>query len=129
MTRETKRKIVFDVILVAVLLAVALSAFLIYSLTVKDGEGQPPTGESYDGMVVVVRLGSDIIAEYPLSLDGEYTLCGGTNRITVKDGAVRMSYSTCKGYQDCVEYGWLYPDDTSMIVCAPNRIMVTIEEK
>ena len=136
MTRETKRTLILDVILVAVLLVIALSALLIYTLVIapppeeedvsvtqpNDGEEKPTTP------VAVVRLGNEVIGRYPLAVDGDFVLNGGTNVIRIEKGTVRMVYSTCPGYQDCVEHGAISSVGVRDIVCLPNRIIVSIEE-
>ena len=123
LNRETKRKIIFDVILVSMLLLIALSAFLSYYF----GFYEPPVSPDVDTAVVVVKLGDDVIGEYPLSVDGEFDL-GATNRIKIEGGTVRMIYSTCPGYQDCVERGRVSLIGDK-IMCLPNRISVFIEER
>lgn len=47
------------------------------------------------------------------------------NEVTVKNGKVKMSYSTCKN-QICVNHGEI-TDATLPIVCVPNHLVVTIE--
>ena len=46
------------------------------------------------------------------------------NKITIKDGYVQMSYSSCKN-QVCVHDGKINKTNQS-IVCLPNRVMVEI---
>lgn len=46
------------------------------------------------------------------------------NKITIKDGAVQMSYSTCKN-QVCVKDGSISLTNQSL-VCLPNKVMVEI---
>ena len=120
-TKETKRKIIFDVILVISLLVIALSAFFIYETFIKD-EHQP----SYDS-VVVIRIGNDIVYEESLYKNAEYSV-GGTNKVKVEDGKVWMIESTCPGYQDCVEHGKIGLVGEK-IRCLPNRVSVSIEDR
>lgn len=124
MTREKKKQIIFDATLVAALLLISLVAFLICRFALEDGAAPS------EGAVVVVTLDGEVVAEYPLFEDGEYSPTA-TNRITIKGGEVYMSYSTCPGYQDCVEYGAISTVGgvNDMIVCAPNRVSVYIEER
>ena len=121
-TRETKKTIIFDAILVVSLLLVALSAFLIYYFVFFKGQDEP-TAEA----VVVVKLGDEVVAEYPLSDDGEYSPTD-TNKIRIEDGKVWMIYSTCPGYQDCVQKGKVSLVGDK-IICLPNRVSVFIEER
>ena len=46
------------------------------------------------------------------------------NKITIKDGYVQMSYSTCKN-QVCTNHGKINKTNES-IVCLPNRVMIKI---
>ncbi|MGN0721820.1 MAG: NusG domain II-containing protein, partial [Anaerovoracaceae bacterium] len=47
-----------------------------------------------------------------------------TNHITIKDGQVSMSYSTCRN-QVCVNTGAI-SQTKDAIVCLPNRVVVEI---
>ena len=49
---------------------------------------------------------------------------GHTNHITIKDGTVSMTYSTCKN-QVCVNTG-VISQTKDAIVCLPNKIVVEI---
>ena len=49
---------------------------------------------------------------------------GHTNKITIKDGTVQMSYSDCKN-QICVNDGKISMTNQS-IVCLPNKVLVEI---
>ena len=140
MTRETKRTLILDVILVAVLLVISLSALLIYTLVTapppeeedvsvtQPNDGDESGEEKPTNLIAVVRLGNEVIGRYPLAVDGEYAINGGTNRIRIENGSVRMVYSTCPGYQDCVEHGAISHTEQQSIVCLPNRIIVSVEE-
>ena len=61
-----------------------------------------------------------------ISLDGEIDVTedGHTNHITIKDGQVSMSYSTCRN-QVCVNTGAI-SETKDAIVCLPNRVVVEI---
>ena len=52
---------------------------------------------------------------------------GHTNHITIKDGKVSMSYSTCKN-QICVNTKAI-TESKDTIVCLPNRVMIEITGK
>ena len=54
----------------------------------------------------------------------DVTLDGHTNHITIKDGVVSMTYSTCKN-QVCVNTGAI-SQTKDAIVCLPNKIVVEI---
>ena len=122
MAKQTKRKtIIIDIILVLALLIIATVAFFVWK---SYTGGEIPT----DSAVVVVRQGNTVIERLPLNADIEKTIGeGGTNKIKIEGGAVRMIWSTCPGYQDCVEYGSIALVGDK-IVCLPNQIIVSIEE-
>ena len=107
------KKLLADVILIASLLVLSLSVFLITSLS-RD-----------EGAVAVVSVDGTVVAEYPLSRDGEYSLNGGTNILTIKDGAAFMKDA------DCPDKLCIHQKKKSKtgerIVCLPNRVMVEIE--
>ena len=114
------KKMLADVILIASLLLVALSVFLIVSLNREEGAR------------VAVSVDGERVAEYPLSESGEYIINGGTNILVIEDGKAYLRYSDC-------------PDKTCMlghsifgkkifyvgerIVCLPNRVMIEIVGK
>ncbi len=54
-----------------------------------------------------------------LVLEGEYT-----NTVTVRDGRVAITHSTCPG-EDCVHSGWISQAGRS-IVCLPNRVEIRL---
>jgi len=54
----------------------------------------------------------------------DVTIDGHTNHITIKDGVVSMTYSTCKN-QVCVNTGAI-SQTKDAIVCLPNKIVVEI---
>lgn len=121
---DKKKRIVWDIILVASLLIVGLSAMLV--LWIAKGNNAP----AEDGAVVVVEINQVRVAEYPLHEDGVYVLNGGTNTLTVKDGAAWMSEANCPGYQDCVMHEKINGTGIGQdIVCSPNRVHVYIEQK
>ena len=77
-----------------------------------------------EGAIAVVAIDGVEIARYELSVDGEYTLGGGTNVLVIKDGEAYMSYADCPD-GTCVKTGRVsYRGQT--IVCLPNKISVTI---
>lgn len=120
---ERKKRIIADMILIASLLAVGISALVVF-LYLRNTSA--PAGE---GAVVVVMINGERAAEYPLHEDGVYVLNGGTNTITVKDGEVWMSEADCPGRQDCVEKGKINGKVFDSINCLPNAVRVYIEEK
>lgn len=119
MREENKKSMRYDIILVAALLLIALSALLLYNFVFDKRE------EPTEDAVVVIRIGNDEIIREPLSKDATYEV-GGTNVVCVEGGRVWMHSSTCPGYQDCVEEGKVYLVGDK-IVCLPNKVSVSIE--
>ena len=106
------KKLIADIILIASVLVVGLSVFLIVSSTREEGN------------FVRVSVDGRQVAEYPLSVDGEYTLNGGTNILVVKNGRAYMKYADCPDGL-CVNQGEAYKVGRK-IVCLPNRVMVEV---
>ena len=107
-----------DLILIGVVLAIALSAFVFIELFQQDG--------SY--VVVTVGEGRDQheIAKYSLSDDGEYSLNGGTNILKIEGGKAWMIYGDCpKVKGDCTKQGKISKKGQS-IVCTVNDLIVTV---
>lgn len=77
------------------------------------------------GNRVTVRVGDEVIARYPLDIDGAYALNGGTNLLVVKDGYAYMERADCPDGL-CIRQGKISKEG-ERIVCLPNRVMVTIE--
>lgn len=107
------KKLVSDIILVAVVLVIGLSVLLVFYLNRTEGS------------MAVVSVDGEKIAEYPLAIDGVYYLNDGTNVLVIEDGKAYMREATCPGYQDCVERGKIsFVGET--IVCKPNKLVVEI---
>ena len=116
MTKESiksfiiKRRI--DIIVIASLLLLSLITLLIINLAKKEGS------------LVRVEIDGEIYGEYSLSTNNEYTLNGGTNILTIKDGVAYMTYSNCPDHT-CEKTGKIkFVGET--IVCLPNKVAVTI---
>ena len=106
------KKAIADIILVVSLLVISLSVFLIVRLTAEEGA------------VAVVSVDDVVIGEYPLSVDGEYSLNGGTNTLLIKDGKASVIYASCPDGL-CVNQGRISMTG-ERIVCLPNKLMVEI---
>ena len=63
-----------DVILIASVILISLSVLLIVNFTREPGS------------LVRVTVKGEFVAEYPLSVDCEYVINGGTNILVVKEG-------------------------------------------
>ena len=103
-----------DIVLFVILLVfgLALSAVALFTGT--------------DGQKVQIEVDGKPYATYSLLENRiiEINENGHINKITINDGTVQMSYSTCKN-QICVKDGQISKTNQS-IVCLPNKVMVEI---
>lgn len=106
-----KKNLRLDVIIIAVLLLVAL-LWLGFSLIFRKTGGY-----------VAVEVDGVLVAEYSLSLDGEYAI-GDTNVLVIKDGCAYMKDASCPD-KTCVGVGRVKYAGQS-IICLPNRVAVTV---
>ena len=81
---------------------------------------------SVTGEKVLITADGRDYGIYSLSQDQtiDVTLDGHTNHITIKDGTVSMTYSTCKN-QVCVNTGAI-SHTKDAIVCLPNKVVAEI---
>ena len=119
------KKLCSDIILIAVLLIVGLSAFIVY-LTTRDNIDP---NEAH----VVVSVDGKEVARYPLSVDGVYIIKGyngGRNTLVISNGEAYISDASCpKEGSDvpCTKQGRLTADGMLRIItCLPNRVTVQI---
>lgn len=106
------RKHIWDIVVISALLLVALSVFGVSMLTRETGN------------MAVVEIDGVVIAEYPLNVDGTFSLNGGTNTLVIENGAAYLSYSNCPDHS-CENMGKIhYVGQT--IVCLPNHLSVTV---
>ena len=110
--KSTLKKHRADIIVIASRLLLSMITLLIITLTRKEG------------LAVRVEINGETVAEYPLSVDGEYVLGGGTNVLTIKDGEAYMTYSECPDHTCEETRRAKYVGNT--ITCLPNRITVTV---
>ena len=106
------KRLLADVILIASLLVLSLSVFLITSLS-RD-----------EGAVAVVSVDGAVVAEYPLSRDGEYSLNGGTNILVIKNGKAYIGWADCPR-QICVKDGSISRTG-ERITCLENRVIIEV---
>ena len=104
-----KRKM--DIIVIGSLLAVSLLVLLIAAVT------------RVPGATVVVEIDGNQVAEYPLDLNGTYTLNGGTNVLVIENGRAYLNYSNCPDHT-CERSKIQYVGQK--IVCLPNLVTVSI---
>ena len=110
--RDFITKYRIDIIVVASLLVLAITVLLVINLTKTKG--------SYAEVVV----DGEVVGKYPLDEDGIYSLNGGTNTLTIKDGVAYMSYSDCPDHT-CENVGKVKHVGQT-IVCLPNHLTITI---
>ncbi len=106
------KKRVADIILIASVLLVSLSVFIIFTVFQKDGA------------IARVTVDGVFVGEYSLSQDGEYSINGGTNILVIENGIVYMKYASCPDGL-CINQG-KKSHSGERIVCLPNRVMIDI---
>ena len=110
------KKLCSDIILVAVLLVISLSVFLIVFLNREAGA------------TVIVSVDGKRVAEYSLAVDGVYYLNGGTNTLVIEDGKAYIRDATCPdkySSNGCVNTGKISYVGES-IVCLPHKLVVEV---
>lgn len=88
--------------------------------------GMHMRGVSASELVVRVHDAGGRTYEYPLGLDGSYTVASslGTNTICVEGGSVRMAYADCPN-GSCMQQAALVQPGPQ-IVCLPHRLWVEV---
>lgn len=112
--KSEKRKWIYDMILIALILLIGLSVLFAYNLTKTDGN------------FARVYVDNDIVGEYPLDKDAEYSIGDGKNVLCIEDGACYMKYAECPD-KWCIKQGKCNMVG-QRIVCLPNRVMIEICE-
>ena len=110
--KSNKKKLLFDTILVAALLAFSISAYFIVNAFLDKGD------------FAVVYVNGKESSRYALLIDGEYVLNGGTNILKIENGTARMIYGDCPK-QICVNTGAISLE-LQCISCNHNRVDVRI---
>ena len=119
-TRETlsaerilsKKRIIADISLVALLLVISLVALLVINAN-KGG-----------GAYARVTLNGEEVGKYPLSENGEYVIGDGSNTFVIEDGYAYMKYADCPNH-NCINQGKISLEG-ERIDCLPNRVMIEI---
>ena len=115
MQSENRRKrYIFDLILVCLLLAISLS---VYFLVYNDRDG---------GAYATVYIGNEVVGEYPLKCDGVYSINGDTNILKIENGEAYMLYADCPDGL-CKRQGRV-SRISDRITCLPNKVMIMITE-
>lgn len=79
-----------------------------------------------EGTSVIITLKGEVIAEYDLKEDREFSVEGEyKNDIVIKDNKIFVKSSDC-GNKACVKQGSISKSGQS-IVCAPNGTVITIK--
>ena len=107
-----RKKILFDTLLIATLLIISLISLLIIKRTAKAGTQ------------VRVSVDGEIIGEYSLSENCEYSLSGGTNILVIENGFAYIKEANCKD-KICVNTGKI-SHTGQRIVCLPNKLLVEV---
>lgn len=79
-----------------------------------------------DGTYVSIEQNGKIIAEYPLSEDGEYEFTSfyGSNTLVIENGTAYVKESTCRDHI-CEKMGPVSKSG-EMIICIPNELFIKI---
>lgn len=109
----SRKRLPVELIIIAALLLAAIGAGLWFFL------GRTP------GAWAVVRVEGREVVRYSLSQNGVYPLNGGTNVLTVEDGAASVTEADCPD-KICVEQGRVRYTG-QCITCLPNKLTVTLE--
>ena len=107
-----------DLILFAILLTVGLVSLLVLT-AVLDGKGE----------VAVVTVDGEEVLRLPLSEDTEVLIegyGGGTNLVVIENGQASIREASCPD-KVCVHTG--HASALKSVVCAPNRVVLSIEEE
>ena len=107
-----RTKIIINGALIFALLAVALSSYFIIEAFKEEGAA------------VTVSIKGEVVAEYSLENDGEYSLNGGTNILVIENGYAYMKYADCPTKQ-CIITGKINRT-LEKIECAHNGIIVRV---
>ena len=101
-----------DFILIGAIVAVALVLLLCVKLTQKEGAG------------VIVKIDGQEVGTYSLSVNGTYSLNGGTNILVIEDGYAYLKDANCPDHL-CVKQGKISKTG-QVITCLPNKLTVTV---
>ena len=107
----------YDILLVALVLLIALTAYLVFIFSGDVGQW------------VVIRSGGEEISRYSINENREFTIgdedSDGYNTVVIKDGAVLVSEAGCPD-KICKEHRPISKSGET-IVCLPNKLVVAVE--
>lgn len=81
-------------------------------------------GSQKEGGAVVVAVNGVEVGSYLLSVDGQYSLNGGTNTLVIEKGRAKVVDADCPD-KLCVKQGWVQYTG-QCITCLPNKLTVTV---
>lgn len=110
---DGKRRIIFDLLLIAALLLISLSVYFVFNAVTEAGS------------VVRVYEGNRVVKEYPLSVDGEYYI-GDGNLLKIENGEAYMVWADCPD-KWCIHQGKI-SEVGERVTCLPNKVMLEIVE-
>ncbi len=114
--KKGRTKIRNDIIFIAVLLALAFSAWGILVSSRATGD------------TVTVTVDGELFGEYPLASDRtvEIRTGEGVNLLVIEGGSARVTEATCPD-GICVSHRAISRDGES-IICLPNKVVVTVRK-
>lgn len=113
MKETTRKRYIYDLVLIVSLLAVFLCLFFFFY-------------KEKTAAVAEVYIGSEVVASYSLSEDGEFPIGDGSNILKIEDGKAYMLYADCPdGW--CKNQGKVSLSG-ERITCLPNRVMIIVKE-
>ena len=114
--KKGRTKIRNDIIFIAVLLALAFSAWGILVSSRATGD------------TVTVTVDGELFGEYPLASDRtvEIRTGEGANLLVIEGGSARVTEATCPD-GICVSHRAISRDGES-IICLPNKVVVTVRK-
>ena len=113
MKETTRKRYIYDLVLIVSLLAVFLCLFFFFY-------------KEKTAAAVEVYIGSEVVATYSLSEDGEFSIGDGSNILKIEDGKAYMLYADCPdGW--CKNQGKISLSG-ERITCLPNRVMIIVKE-
>lgn len=113
---NSKRSLKNDFILIGVLLATSLIAFVVIQYLIKK-----------PGDKVIIKVDGEIVKELSLSEDTKFTVHGhkgGYNEIIIEYGYVKIDSADCPD-ELCVHTGTIDKSGET-IVCLPHRVVVEV---
>lgn len=107
-----KKKILFDILLISVLLCLSLCIFGILMFNREKGS------------TVIVEVSGKTVGVYSLDKNIEIEINGGSNHLVIKDGYVYLTDADCPD-KTCVKTGKISYSGQS-IICLPNQVIIKI---